>query len=518
MARTPASDTQGLLQGKHLSLLKLVGILLFCFALLGGWLIVDLKRNYDRVLADTSYRAMQRAQIIGQAFRTEVLAADYVLRDVLGRITKSDLVYPDPDLAHAQWMTMLLKEKADTVPDFFSMVLFDSDCVFAVTATGKNTGVKSKPELCAARKLHTGPGPMASYVSGKNSASGRSVLVLSRHLTSASGEFLGGVMGVIELDRAQHRFDALSMEAGDSVALLDDAQVLLARRPVVENFIEKHAISPAFPVELATTDSGTSVTSQTDVDGRERLFGFSKIEGFPFVVAYGFDKANALEEWQRRALELGAGYLVLLTLALVAARAHWVTLRQRDELIVSRTALQELATRDPLTGLYNRRFLDASLPREFALAQRQGTPLAVIMLDLDNFKKVNDQYSHAAGDEVLKALAALLKTGARDSDLICRYGGEEFAAIMPGMSADQARERVEIWRTQLEATRVEFGDFRIGITLSAGIAVFPDHGSDPEQLFSRADEMLYKSKNDGRNRISVFTVAQPSQAIGPDGG
>ena len=101
------------------------------------------------------------------------------------------------------------------------------------------------------------------------------------------------------------------------------------------------------------------------------------------------------------------------------------------------------------------------------------------------------------------ALAALLKKGARESDLICRYGGEEFAAIMPSMSVDQALERTESWRRQMEEMRVVYSDFKISITLSAGIAVFPDHGSNPDLLLTCADKMLYKSKAEGRNRISV---------------
>lgn len=478
-----------------------------CFALLGGWLIVDLQRDYAKVVADASYRAMQRSQIIGQAFRTEVLTTDYVLRDVLGRLQAHDLVYPDPDPVHAHRMTLLLKEKADTVPDFFSMVLFDRDCVFAVTATGQNTGVRSKKELCDARKAHQGSGPMATYVPGAKSASGRSVLVLSRHLLSPSGEFLGGVMGVIELERAQKRFDALSMEPGDSVALLDDTQMLLARRPLLANHIGKRVTAPQVPAATHASDSQPSVSAQPDIVGRARLFGFSKIEGFPFVVAYGFDMADATAGWRQRALELGLGYLVLLALAVVAIRSHGVTLRQRDELMASRAALQELATRDGLTGLHNRRFLDATLPRECARAEREGQQMAVIMLDVDYFKKINDRYGHAAGDQVLKTLAELLKTGTRESDLICRYGGEEFVAVMPNMSCAQALERAESWRRQLEETAMVYDNLSIRTTVSAGIAVFPDHGKTPELLLTRADEMLYQSKNNGRNRISMYAMA-----------
>jgi diguanylate cyclase (GGDEF)-like protein/PAS domain S-box-containing protein len=173
------------------------------------------------------------------------------------------------------------------------------------------------------------------------------------------------------------------------------------------------------------------------------------------------------------------------------------------EVVEEKSALQELATRDPLTGLYNRRSLDDTFPRELARAKRDEKPLAIIMLDLDHFKQINDQYGHTAGDTVLVALAELLKKGARESDLICRYGGEEFMAIMPNMSPGQAWERVEAWRKQLEEMQVVSGDDVIHVTLSAGIAIFPQHGGTADVLCTRADEMLYKSKQEGRNRVTL---------------
>jgi len=146
------------------SLIKIYGVLVLAFAVLAVWLIRDLQQGYEKILADTAQRAMQRSQIISHSFRSLILSADYVLRDVLGRVHDKDLVYPDLDLDHAQQMTNLLKEKADTVPDFFSMVLFDRDCVFTATATGLHTGIKSKSELCEARKAHQAPGPLVNYV------------------------------------------------------------------------------------------------------------------------------------------------------------------------------------------------------------------------------------------------------------------------------------------------------------------------------------------------------------------
>ncbi len=180
------------------------------------------------------------------------------------------------------------------------------------------------------------------------------------------------------------------------------------------------------------------------------------------------------------------------------------------ELAEEQIDLQEKVVQDPLTEINNRRYLDETLPRELARARREGHPVAVIMLDLDHFKQVNDTYGHAAGDEVLKALAALLKHSARESDLICRYGGEEFVVVMPGMTAERALQRIDLWRTELAERRIRYGDRDIRVTLSAGVAGFPAHGDDMGTLLVRADEMLYRSKTEGRNRVTVYGAAPNS--------
>jgi len=319
---------------------KVFSTLLILFGLLGSWITVDLLRGHQRILVDASQRAAQRSQIISQGFRTQVISTDYVLRDVLGRVQEKDLAFPDPDPAHAQRMMRLLKEKSETIPGFF-MIVFNRDCVFTATANGKNIGARSKQELCEARRLHRGPGPLVSYVSGAKSASGGPVLALSRHVLSPAGEFLGGVLGVIELEKAQQWFDSLRVADGDSVALLDDAQVVLARQPRLAEAIEKPLAPHGNSASFSTLESGPVAATRLDLDGRERLVGFSRIEGFPFAVVYGIDKAKALEEWHRRVVELSAGYFILLLLALLAARSYGKTLELNRQL---QLALSEVHT------------------------------------------------------------------------------------------------------------------------------------------------------------------------------
>jgi diguanylate cyclase (GGDEF)-like protein/PAS domain S-box-containing protein len=186
-------------------------------------------------------------------------------------------------------------------------------------------------------------------------------------------------------------------------------------------------------------------------------------------------------------------------------RAANETLRsQLEEIEALQAKLRDQALRDPLTGVYNRRFLAETLGRETARARRDSRAYAVVILDLDHFKGVNDAYGHEAGDRVLVAVAELLLSHTREGDLVCRYGGEEFVVLMPGASAVSAARRAEVWRAALEGQRFAFKSQEVGVTLSAGVACFPDDGGDGEAVLRAADEALYRAKAQGRNAVVAF--------------
>jgi diguanylate cyclase (GGDEF)-like protein len=166
--------------------------------------------------------------------------------------------------------------------------------------------------------------------------------------------------------------------------------------------------------------------------------------------------------------------------------------------------LSEQALRDPLTGLHNRRYLFEVVPGMLELARRQDSPLCVVLLDLDHFKLLNDTYGHAAGDEVLMRFAELLTSTLRRSDIVSRHGGEEFVAVMPDMSADGARARIEALLAAFQVPTPLAGRKRSPrTTFSAGIAVYPGHGATLEQLLLRADRALYAAKDMGRARVEL---------------
>src|SRR5262245_740077 len=190
--------------------------------------------------------------------------------------------------------------------------------------------------------------------------------------------------------------------------------------------------------------------------------------------------------------------LVLSALRIERARA----LHELERMLIG---LREQAITDPLTGLYNRRYLWEFLRREWVRARRKNESLAVIMIDLDHFKRINDAHGHQAGDFVLVAVAGLLRNQIRSSDIVCRYGGEEFALVLPEASVENVRLRAEHIRAAIKGLDLTHQGVPLArITASLGVALFPHHADSPDSLIRAADEALYEAKRVGRDR-TVFS-------------
>jgi diguanylate cyclase (GGDEF)-like protein len=166
-----------------------------------------------------------------------------------------------------------------------------------------------------------------------------------------------------------------------------------------------------------------------------------------------------------------------------------------------------------LTGLFNRRFMEESLEREARRAAREGRPLSVLMLDLDQFKTFNDAHGHVAGDELLRALGNFMRTHTRADDVACRYGGDEFTIILPNASIENAIRRAEALRNGARNAQAAGPDrpdgpdgHREPITISVGIAAYPEHGRTAEELLRAADTALFQAKRSGRNQVATAAV------------
>jgi diguanylate cyclase (GGDEF)-like protein len=361
------------------------------------------------------------------------------------------------------------------------------------------------------------------------------------------------------------QFQAIPLAPGTRLTLLDSAGTILARLPQAIGRIGEPARNES--VRAAFLAATPRLFAAKDSDGVERLFAYEPVgrnaDGHPaFHLVLSIPRAVAVAEADSRLLRTVGGILAATVILLLAAwygaevlvlrrirallemtrrvRAGELGARTRDcgaiaspssaeELAQLGLALDEMAetlqdrnerlqqaiaelkqeaTTDPLTGLYNRRYLWDFLRRELIRARRSGAPVALIALDLDRFKQVNDTYGHGAGDLVLKRAAEAILSNIRGSDIACRYGGEEILVVLPEAGLEIAHSRAEAIRAGLERARFEHEGRRFGpVTASFGIAVYPEHGSDAEALVQAADRALYEAKRGGRNRVAVARAA-----------
>lgn len=181
-----------------------------------------------------------------------------------------------------------------------------------------------------------------------------------------------------------------------------------------------------------------------------------------------------------------------------------------------RETLQHQAVRDPLTGLFNRRYFQETLRRELHSSCRSERPLSLAIIDIDHFKHFNDTWGHDAGDAALKAVGEILMRRTRSGDVACRLGGEEFALAFSALPAEVAMSRVEALREEIQARDIHFlGQVIDPVTISAGIAVYPAHGMDTDSLLRAADQALFRAKRTGRNRFAMAGQPQLVASASP---
>jgi diguanylate cyclase (GGDEF)-like protein len=167
--------------------------------------------------------------------------------------------------------------------------------------------------------------------------------------------------------------------------------------------------------------------------------------------------------------------------------------------------MREQANHDPLTGLYNRRYLNDTLQRELNHARRDGTPTAIAMLDIDHFKNINDTYGHDAGDLMLRELGRLLRENVRKSDIACRFGGEEFVLVLLDSSLESCRQLLGKINTLVKEMQIHYGEQLLGsMSMSIGIVEASQHEMTADELLSAADKALYAAKRAGRDCIVAY--------------
>ncbi|WP_053121966.1 diguanylate cyclase [Pseudomonas sp. P1.31] len=342
---------------------------------------------------------------------------------------------------------------------------------------------------------------------------GEWIIPISKRVNDHAGNFQGVLMAGIKMAYFDQFFKSFSLDDNGIMFLGLTDGTLLARRPFEENLIGTSlAQGRIYQKLLPEAQSGTAMIRSV-VDDVVRLYGYRQLGSYPLVVAAASSRDTILKGWYERAFQSS---VIIALVILGVGLFGWVFIHQvrngeriEKNLRRAQLALEQIATHDSLTGLANRRLFERSLEIEFARGARQVSPVSLIMLDIDFFKRYNDAYGHVAGDHCLMQVAQVVKTCCqRKADLAVRYGGEEFAVLLPDTDINGALAIAgQIRRSVIDKHIIHSGSPTGYLTVSLGCYAFIPSGNDSLETFiHRADAALYQAKNAGRNRAAVLSL------------
>lgn len=337
----------------------------------------------------------------------------------------------------------------------------------------------------------------------QNKGNGKWVFYLARRVNNSHGQFLGLVLvGVsVEIFSSLYEQVGINLGEGSSISLFRDDNMLLTRWPFVNHAIGTINTNQLIQSSLNSTKrGGVILTDAPSVYSRnqpaERMVSFRAVSGYPFVVGSIMSKDLYLANWYKSlsGVLITTGFTLVTLIAGILLFLHIYRKNAR---------VSFMAHHDVLTELPNRILIADRLVVSLENAKQQKTKFAVMFIDLDNLKTINDSHSHNAGDFALKEVASRMRSCIRKSDTLGRIGGDEFVLILPNIESETDVLQVAEKIRHVISSPILFEGARLSTSASIGIALFPDHGDNEADLMSNADMAMYEAKNSGKNNISI---------------
>ncbi|WP_213881010.1 sensor domain-containing diguanylate cyclase [Pseudomonas sp. dw_358] len=481
--------------------LGFIALVILTFAGVEGW---RAWRDYQQAFAQANDTVVNLARATAQHAEDAIRQVD-VLTDALGeRIEGDGLDHLDVPRVHA-----LLVQQAAIMPQLDGLYIYGPDGRWVVTDKdiAPESANNADRDYFIYHRTHDERRVRIGEVVRSRSTD-QLIIPVSRRLDNPDGTFAGVLLGTVRVSYFVDFYGDFKIDDKGAIVLAMRNGRILVRRPFIPGITEQSlAQSEIFRRYLPLSDSGVAQIKAV-VDGTDRLYGYRALSRYPLVVEAGLSRESFVGPWRRGVIKT-----VLFLLVLIAGLSGFgfivlSQLRQRmvmeNALLQAHRAMEEMALTDSLTGLGNRRRLDLVLEQEVGRARRQGYCLAMIMLDVDYFKRFNDRYGHSMGDECLRQVGAVIRqTLKRPADLAVRYGGEEFTVLLPDTTSTGASQIAEALLQAIRALHIEHADHPLGfVTASAGIATCLPMSDvvTPVGLIKAADAFLYMAKNNGRDR------------------
>lgn len=470
--------------------------LIFC-VLLVAVAVVDLRVSRTQAAQAAADRVESTAYLIAEWVKGAFRASDYVLQDIVDEVPVSELVFPHPDPERQASVTAYIDSKRQIIPHATGVGLNDANCI--VTHTPSIVGFDaSEREWCAVPRANADSETHVSNMFRSNT--GELMVVQTRRFP---GDGFLGLAGIgLNLEFFSAWLDGISMQPHALVAIVDGNRSLLAARRVGTEALGNTVDAPLLERFIASGKTHDILRGRSTLDDENRILAFRWVGDLPFIVIVGEADRDWLANWWRQAATSAVVLFLLILMGLVILREHLAVLRQREE-------LRLVAQSDFLTGVANRRHFMTLAESELRRARRFAEPFAVLVLDIDDFKSINDTHGHALGDRAIVEFSRTCQATLREVDVLGRLGGDEFAILLPNVSDEGARTLAERIG---EAVRGIVLDDAVGnpVSLTASIGGTVVHRPEQalDEIIARADAALYRAKKRGRDRAEFWDGAE----------
>jgi diguanylate cyclase (GGDEF)-like protein len=337
---------------------------------------------------------------------------------------------------------------------------------------------------------------------------GRLSIGISERINHRDGSFAGIALLAVRVEYFRMLLQNVDIGNLGSVFIIRDDGTFLLRKPYSDSDVGRNVSgSSTFPI--MTSHPCGAYVAKSPMDGVRRLYAYARVPNTPFIVVVAPAEEEVLASWRSRSLAVGGLTLIFGFCFIALSWLLAISLKQRATV---QAELIRLAGTDALTGLDNRRVLDSRIDEEWRRARRSGTCLSALFIDIDHFKRFNDTYGHAAGDNALARVAECIESVIRrPGDIAARYGGEEFVILLPNTPSAGALRIAEKLRAKVQALGIAHAPSPYGVvTVSIGCTTsFAGKGRDAVSLLSDADEALYTAKTSGRNRVAENVITAP---------
>jgi diguanylate cyclase (GGDEF)-like protein len=461
------------------------------FSAICASVMLDMRRGEEEL-------ARQTLQNLASGIDADI-GRNIELYDLSLRAVANNLMMPELKGVSKEIQHLVLFDHAATAKHFGVIQVFDAQGRLTHDAASFDPAPENRSDE-EYFQVHRADPDIGLYMSRPMVRRGAYSVVLSRRITDADGGFLGVVVGSIRFSYFHDLFGRLTLNPGDTIAVLRRDRMIIMRTPFDLDVIGK-TLTERADWHADSMKEGAAYAGVGPVDPTPRLYVRSGSTNL-FYVVVGKPLESILNLWNREVLRIGT---IMVVLILFVAGTTLFLAREIGRRAAAEDRLEELATTDALTGLKNRRKFDSEIDMEWRRAARNKTPLAVLMIDADHFKAYNDTYGHQAGDQVLIGIAICISDSVRRSgDCPARYGGEEFAVLLPGLSAVEAFTVAETIRLKVE----QWAEDPSTTTVSIGVAsMTPVSTLNASDLIEAADKALYAAKDSGRNQ-SVLAAPQ----------